>query len=139
MILFDIFKKKHKGGNKMKINEYMSRFIKGAEVEKGDSFVILNEGEIRKSEGFDNEQLILLVDYKNSQREIFVNKTNCKKLSEVYGDDTKDWVGNVVNLEAQEIMVKGKKRMTFIMDPVVEVEEEEIPSPDDFDEEEELS
>ena len=104
----------------MDISGYISSFIKASEVTEGDYIVFLDEGEIRKNEKFDSDQLVLHCEYKGQTREITVNKTNSETLAEKWTTNTKAWVGKTAILSVGKVNVRGEMKDTIIMQPMVD-------------------
>ena len=103
---------------------FMSEYVKADELKAGDKAVILDEGEI--SEGDYGLQMNVTVELKGERRQLTINKTNCKRISEVFGSENKQWIGKVIGMEPSKVMVAGKLKDTIIMTPIVETARPEI-------------
>ena len=61
-----------------------------------------------------------------------VNATNCKTLVRVYGVESSDWIGKIVELYVGETMFSGKPRDSVLIKPIspaIPVSERTAPKP----------
>ncbi len=82
---------------------YPSRFLKSEDVEDGPvQFTIASI----KPEQLNGERKVVC-SFKDSDKQLVVNKTNGRALAKMYGNDTRNWLGKPVTLVATEVDFKG--------------------------------
>lgn len=89
----------------MKISEmFPSRFMKAEDFEEGESRILtikmvemeeLGQGKDAKSKP--------VIYFRDHEKQLVLNKTNCSIVAKLHGDDTDDWVGKRIALYAVEV------------------------------------
>ncbi len=82
---------------------YPSRFLKSDDFETGPmQFTIASI----KPEQLNGERRVLCT-FKDTDKQLVLNKTNARALARMYGNDTRNWLGKTVTLVATEVDFKG--------------------------------
>lgn len=116
------------------VNDYLKgEYVTAVEVTKGDEAVIVEAPEVVEKEyGKDKKKnLEGKVDYKKEIRKLGWNKTNAKECSKAWGDDTKAWLGKIVQFDVCNQPVNGEIKKCLLILP-----KKEIVKPDNVKEEE---
>lgn len=98
-------------------------YITGLEVVKGDEAVIIEAPEY-VDVVYNNKKETKLegkVEYKKEIRKLSFNKVNAKNCAKAYGDDTKAWLGKVVEFDVENKVVQGEIRPCLIILPKIEM------------------
>ena len=113
----EVLKKIREGSRMVNIRSFVSAFIKADEVKDGEIIVFLDEGEL--ADGKYGKQLNIRVNYKSEERLFTIKKTNADKLSEAFGEETKNWVGKGAKLTVERVKVMGEMVDTITLDPII--------------------
>jgi len=75
-------------------------------------FKIIGEGSFEKlvqRDGTEAEKLVLPIELSDGTRTLWVpNNTSIKKLRKIYGDETKEWVGETLEFDIVKQNVRGE-------------------------------
>ena len=95
------------------IKSFIREFIQAEELQPGD------KAKIRTEPYFDEEakfkSLIAEVDYNGEHRKLNINKGNAKRISAVYGEDTKAWIQKEIYIRLPETDDEKKSRSELII------------------------
>lgn len=91
----------------MRINDvFPSKYLKADELD-GDLALTIRDVQIEKvGSGKDAEDKPVLY-FEETDKGLACNKTNCKTISKLYGDETDDWIGKRIALFATEVDFQG--------------------------------
>ena len=112
----------------IKLTEYIrksSRYLRAGDVKDGDVVEIISEGRIRPAEEsrFGRESFEIDVRLSDGSEKVWtVNKTTLQNLAEVYGDETKNWVGRKVYLAVRTREMRNEPRKVILGFPDAVVE-----------------
>ncbi len=91
----------------MKIGElFPSRYIKATDLDGDQVFTI----EAVKREELNGEARAV-VDFKESETGLVLNRTNANTIASLYGQDTEDWLGQRITLFATEVDFRGQQTL----------------------------
>ena len=77
--------------------KFESEWVKyGSNVVEGDVIMFLDEGELDLKQ--ENRWVFQVALANNVKKKLGMNKTNMQLVKEVYGDETRDWVGKEVRI-----------------------------------------
>lgn len=98
------------------------KFIKADELKQGDTAVIKTEADwidstFTKEDGSKQQQYVCCAEYNGEERRLKLTMASCQELS-VLGDDSKEWIGETVNLEKVRVMVGGSTKFSILVTPV---------------------
>lgn len=107
------------------------KFIKGADVTKGDTCVIKSEADWVKGEykGQETNQYLATVTYKDEDRTLKFTKLSRFNLLEL-GSDSTEWMGKTIELDTVNVMVDGKMYKSIVCTPVKDSVQKGIPAED---------
>ena len=93
----------------MKINEaFPSSFLKADDLHGKDVNVTIQGVTLETfGKGHDQEQKVI-VAFVGKQKKLVANKTNCKTIAKLYGDDTDGWLGKTITLSPREVEFQGE-------------------------------
>lgn len=100
----------------------LSDYLKPGDV-PGDRIVvkIIDEGEVSESimpDGKSKEVFNITVEPPDKTQKLWsVNKTTQRALGDVWGADTGEWIGKLVQIEKMKQMVKSVERLVFYGKP----------------------
>ena len=77
---------------------------------------IVDEGQL-DSESFDHEVFRITVEKNGQQHSYTMNRTSTKACSEKWGEDTKTWIGKVLEFEIARMNVKGQFKDALFSKP----------------------
>jgi hypothetical protein len=91
-------------------------FLKADDIKKHPEaiFVILDEGEIVKSEKFGNERLHLSGEFNKEEKTLDCSKTNARAIEKVLGPESKKWIGKSLLLEVYKTKTSEGKLVDAI-------------------------
>lgn len=92
-----------------------SEFVTAIQEWNGKEAVFIESPEFVKSDMFDKQQLVGIIESDKKRYKISVNKTNCKRLSKSWGEDTKEWLGKTILIEIATSVVKGDIKKTLVL------------------------
>jgi hypothetical protein len=94
-------------------------WLKAADLKKGDTALITGEANWEKSEynGTEVNQYVGEVEYNGEKRKLKFTMASCNEIAPIYGEDSNDWIGKIVNLEAVKVMVSGKMKLSILATP----------------------
>lgn len=78
-----------------------------ADLKQGDKVTILNEGML--TPGTYGEQYIFKIETRNGEKALALNQTTLNILHDELGEDSKEWIGQKVNVLLKKDVVAGKK------------------------------
>lgn len=78
-----------------------------ADIKKGDTVKILNEGII--TPGQYGDQYVFKIQTRNGEKAIALNQTTLNILHDELGDDSKKWIGQDVHVIIKKDVVAGRK------------------------------
>jgi len=94
-----------------------------ADVKDGDLLKILDEGE--QIQGKFGIQVVHKVETRNGSKALTVNQTSINNLIDVFGKDSKEWVGKTVKAWVFKTPKDGKMQyIVYLSDPSWEMNEE---------------
>ena len=94
----------------MRIGEmFPSKFVKAADVEDQPLTLEIAGVEAVELEG----QKKYSVAFEESDKQLILNVTNAKTIANLYGDDTRDWIGKRIKLFAQQVDFRGEQVMAI--------------------------
>ena len=79
----------------------MGVWIRAAEVQEGDTFIIHGRGTI-DNETFDRPYIVLPVIYRDQERMLRIGVRNAERIRKVFGSNTTQWVGREIRVTAVE-------------------------------------
>jgi hypothetical protein len=98
---------KLRGQTEMKRSElFPSRFLKHSDLQ-GRAITVTIES-VQQEEVGDEERLKPVVHFRGRQKGLVLNATNYDTLADIYGDETDDWVGLLIELYPARTPFKGK-------------------------------
>jgi hypothetical protein len=93
------------------------KFLKLEDVTTGDLIKFLNEGEWIESKRFKytngnpKQQLQFNIELGSGEKRVFsLNKINREKLIELWGNDSKNWIGKYAQIVIKEAEVAGEMK-----------------------------
>jgi hypothetical protein len=107
-------------------------YLKVEDVKAGDVVEINSEGEWTEStkykyeDGTPRKQFAIEVIYAKEPRTLTLNSTNRSNLTNVWGNDTANWVGKKASVEIIKVSVAGKLMNSILLNPIKEVTEPEV-------------
>ena len=83
-----------------------SPFLKGDDLEEGERTIVT----IKKAEevAFPSGDTVPVLEFLEIEQKLTLNKTRVKKLVEILGDDTDDWVGKRIAMYPIDVQYNGK-------------------------------
>jgi len=106
------------------------KWLKASDLKPGDSVKILTEADWEEStyKGEVHNQFVCEVDYKGEKRKLKLTMASCKEIAPVYGEDSKEWIGKMLNLESVKVMAGGGMKYSIFATPIGGVaSDEEVP------------
>lgn len=97
-------------------------WLKGSEVESGTKAKIVNECVPQETvyEGKPRTQNIAKVRLQGDQGEaknVNINKPSISALIDAFGDDSKDWIGKVLTIHTEKVLIAGKRQTAMYFVP----------------------
>ena len=94
------------------------KFLKGTEIKEGEVAVIKDEANWVTGEykGQETNQYTATVEYKGEDRTLKFTKLSRQNLLPL-GEDSKEWIGKPISLQAVDVMVDGKMYKTIVATP----------------------
>lgn len=105
----------------MVIVSFGTDFLKADNCKTGDICKILDEGSvstIKTPEGELKKVINFSVQINNEDRIFTPNKTNGKLLEDIWGKNTKEWVGKCFEIELVKMLIFGKMQQTITINPL---------------------
>lgn len=91
--------------------EYEGGFVKAEDVRKGMNQLTIAGSDLANTDYGQKRQL----KFAETPKLLSLNKTSTQALVEMYGDESDEWVGKPISLEAVKVQVKGElKDAVFI-------------------------
>lgn len=83
-----------------------SPFLKGDDLEEGERTIAT----IKSAEevNFPSGDTVPVLEFLELEQKLTLNKTRIKKLVEVLGDDTDDWIGKKISIYRVDVQFQGK-------------------------------
>ena len=89
----------------MNVNDFFgSKFLKGADLRAGEVELTISK---LSREQFGDDGVKLILDFKEIDKPLVLNKTNAMRIAKQHGDELEDWVGKRVKLGAEWVAFKG--------------------------------
>lgn len=84
-----------------------SPFLKGDDLEEGERTLVT----IKSAEevNFPSGDTVPVLEFLELEQKLTLNKTRVKKLVELLGDDTDDWVGKRISIYRIDVSYQGKQ------------------------------
>jgi len=81
-------------------------FLKGEDLEEGERLVVT----IKSAEeaNFPSGDTVPILEFLEMDQKLTLNKTRIKKLVEILGEDTSDWIGKKIALYPVDVQYNGK-------------------------------
>lgn len=98
-----------------------TNWLNGENTKDQDKVVVLDEGELVEQEGKTGKylQLCLNVEHNKSRRKVGLNRMSHKAIAEMWGSDTKSWIGKVLSVRhVPDKVVDGKLKNKLVLMPV---------------------
>jgi hypothetical protein len=98
-------------------------FLKAADLKPGDIATIKTEADwidsqFTKDDGTKQQQYVCDIEYEGEERRIKLTQASCAALVEGgYGEDSADWLGKKITMEAVQVMVGGKMKQSIWCKP----------------------
>lgn len=89
------------------IDKYTSSpFLKGDDLEEGERTVVT----IKSAEevNFPSGDTVPVLEFIELEKKLTLNKTRIKKLVELLGEDTDDWIGKKISIYSVDVQYQGK-------------------------------
>lgn len=112
------------------IKEYLEGdYLRADEVTKGDVAVIIEPPELvdKVYKGKQQKKLEGKVEYKKKVKVLSWNKTNAKNCSKSWGEETKSWLGKIVELDNANQLIAGSMTKVLVIMPKDAIETVEKP------------
>jgi len=77
-------------------------------------FIIVEEPQMVTSEKFGNERLHMVGEFNKEPKTFDCSKTNARTIAEVFGNDTKNWIGKSLILESYKTKVSDGRMVDAI-------------------------
>ena len=84
-------------------NAEIGVWIRAAEVQEGDTFIIHGRGTI-DNETFDRPYIVLPVLYRDQERMLRIGVRNAERIRKTFGPNTTQWVGRELRVLAVEVV-----------------------------------
>ncbi len=78
--------------------DFSGDYLNFGSTKDGDQFVILDEGSLVYSDKLQKDMVNITVEHNGSKKIWSPNNTAGGQLQEAYGDDSKEWIGKVVEV-----------------------------------------
>ena len=98
-------------------------FLKAADLKLGDTAIIKTEADwidsqFTKEDGTKQQQYVCDIEYEGEERRIKLTQASCMSIVEGgYGEDSSDWIGKKITMEAVQVMVGGKMKQSIWCKP----------------------
>lgn len=98
----------------MKLNEvFPSNYLKADDLKGARPTVVIKEAQMELL-GKENK---LILYFENKDKGMVCNKTNAGRISDLYGDDTEDWIGKPILLTSEYVDFQGKSMKALRVQP----------------------
>jgi len=101
----------------MRISELSDYVVPGEDVTSGDQIEFLDAGIAREFENRVTPQFKVKLP-SGKVKLLAVNRTSCRNLAKVYGDDTVNWVNKFAIVNISEQNVRGEMKKVIYLSPV---------------------
>jgi hypothetical protein len=81
---------------------FPSKYLKAADL-AGDEIVTICQAKLEKVGQSEDEPKKLVLYFEESPKGLVLNKTNCKTLEKLHGDDTDRWIGKSIAIYPTEV------------------------------------
>jgi hypothetical protein len=113
----------------MNIRErFADSYIKADDLSSPITAVITDVDEVTIG---DDDRVVLIFE---DEKALPLNKTNALTLSDMFGDETDEWIGNTIELYRDKVMFQGKRvNAVRIREPRVKQPRKQLPNAKDAD------
>ena len=84
---------------------FPSKYLKVKDISE-DIAVTIKNVTIEEFKGDNGQEQKLLLTFRELDKGMICNKTNCKVIEKLYGEETDDWVGKKITLYPAEVQFK---------------------------------
>lgn len=92
----------------MNINEaFPSAFLKAEDLKGRDVTVTISEIEVDYIGKDKSEGKKVILSFRGKDKKMVCNKTNCKTITKLYGEETDDWIGKSIIIGPREVEFQG--------------------------------
>lgn len=94
-----------------KVDKYTRNpFLKGEDLEEGERIVVT----IKSAEEvtFPSGDTVPVIEFMELDQKLTLNKTRIKRLVEILGGDTEEWIGQRISMYAVPVQFNGKSMMS---------------------------
>jgi hypothetical protein len=93
----------------MRLNEiFKSDYLKADDLGDGDMPVTITKVEAKEFDSDGKKDWKAVLHFKETEKSLVANKTNCQTIADLHGDETDDWAGKRITLYATEVEFGGK-------------------------------
>lgn len=93
----------------MNINEaFPSAFLKADDLKGRDVTVTIDEVELDFIGKDRSEGKKVILTFRGKDKKMVANKTNCKTIAKLHGDDTDGWIGKQITVGPREVEFQGE-------------------------------
>lgn len=111
-------------------------YLKADECKEGDRIKFIDEGRWEENTRYKYEDgnpkvdFLMTVEHDGEKKTMRMNKMNRDKLSELWGSETKEWIGSLARIHLENCLVGGKKCKMIELEPMDAGSKEFKPGPD---------
>ena len=97
-----------------------SNWLKAADLKPNSTAKIISEADWEETtyKGESYNQFTCMVEFEGAEKKLKLTMASCNEISPVYGEDTKDWVGKILQLESIKVMVGGQVKHSILASPI---------------------
>jgi hypothetical protein len=93
----------------MRLNEiFQNDYLKADDLGEDDMALTIKSVEPKEFQGQNGKEWKAIVHFRESEKSLVANKTNCNTIAEIHGDETDNWIGKRIALYATEVEFGGK-------------------------------
>lgn len=93
----------------MKLNEvFQSNFLKAEDLKGRDVTLTIEEVEADFITKDKSEGKKVIISFVGKDKKLVANKTNCRTIAKLYGEETDDWIGKQIIIGPREVEYQGE-------------------------------
>ena len=88
---------------------FPSNYLKAADLDDQDVTLTISKARMEDIGQGNKKEEKLIIYFEEEEKGVVLNKTNANVLTEAYGDETDDWIGEPVTLYEKQVEFEGKE------------------------------